>query len=717
MATYVQTDSPLAVTTPLGPDALLLVGFTGHEAVSHLFSFQLDLLAENRTAIAFDKLLGQSVTVRLAVSDAENRFFNGICNRFSQGSRGDTFTSYRMEIVPQFWLLTRRAQSRIFHHMTVPDILKKVLTGLDVTYEIRGNFEPRDYCVQYRETDFNFACRLMEEEGIYYFFKHANGSHKMVLANTPQSHPAMPGNSTIIYEELGGGNRDDLRIFAWEKVQELRSGKVTLWDHCFELPHRHLEADKTILDSVPVGDVTHKLKVGGNDKLELYDYPGGYAQRFDGIDKGGGEQPAELAKIYSDNKRTVGLRMEEEALPSLAIQADSNVREVVSGYKFTLDRHFNADGDYVITSVAHTAAVSDYRSNGSGSFRYRNHFTCIPFALPYRPARTTPKPFVRGTQTAAVVGPKGEEIFCDKYSRVKVQFHWDRQGQNNADNSCWCRVATVWAGKKWGVIHIPRVGHEVIVAFQEGDPDQPIIIGSVYNADHMPPTDLPKSRMVSGLRSNSTPGGGGYNGLIFDDTKGKEIITLHGQYDMSTTIEHDNTILIKNDEKATVQGNRTETVVKKETITIAGGREEHVDKGEKITVTGGREENADGGEKITIKDGRKENVTGDEDITIDGGQKIKITGARQEEVNGGEKVKITGDAAHEVTGALLIHSTGKLTGIGDGDVGVKGPNVTVQADSGCNIIGGSKLVLSGPGGSIVIDGSGVTIQGTVVNIN
>src|SRR5262249_4063551 len=200
---------------------------------------------------------------------------------------------------------TRRAQSRIFQRMSVADILKKVLEGLDVSYEIQGNFEKRDYCVQYRETDFNFACRLMEEEGIYYYFKHANGSHKLVLANTPQSHPALPGNSTIIYEELGGGNREDQRIFGWEKVQELRSGKVTLWDHCFELPHKHLEADKTVLDTVAVGEVTHKLKVGGNDKLEIYDYPGEYAQRFDGIDRGGGEQSAEVQKIYTDNKRTV----------------------------------------------------------------------------------------------------------------------------------------------------------------------------------------------------------------------------------------------------------------------------------------------------------------------------------------------------------------------------------------------------------------------------
>ena len=230
----------------------------------------------------------------------------------------------------------------------------------------RGPFIPRDFCVQYRETDFNFASRLMEEEGIYYFFKHNSDGHQMVVANTPQSHPDLPNTSKIIYEDVQGGKREEDRIYEWEKVQELRSGKYTLWDHCFELPHKHLEAEANILDSIQVGRVSHKLKVGGNDKLEIYDYPGEYAQRFDGIQPGGGDRAGDLQKIFQDNRRTTDIRIQEEAVPGLVIQGASNCRHFVSGYKFTLQKHFNADGQYVLTSVEHSARqAGEYRSDGA----------------------------------------------------------------------------------------------------------------------------------------------------------------------------------------------------------------------------------------------------------------------------------------------------------------------------------------------------------------
>src|SRR5262245_5311819 len=273
MAKYTQANRPMEVTTPLGKDALLITGFSATEAISQLFEFHVDVLAENTTEVAFDKLLGQKVSVRLNIPGGKERFFSGICNRVSQGKRDDDFTGYRLVVVPQLWLLTKRAQSRIFQHINVPDILKKVFDGLDVSYEIQGKFEERDYCVQYRETDFNFASRLMEEEGIYYYFKHASDSHKLVVANTPQNHADMPEASTLIFEQIMGGNRAEDRIFDWAKVQELRSGKYTLWDHCFELPHKHLAADKAILNDVQVGTVSHKQKLGANEKLEIYDYP------------------------------------------------------------------------------------------------------------------------------------------------------------------------------------------------------------------------------------------------------------------------------------------------------------------------------------------------------------------------------------------------------------------------------------------------------------
>ncbi|MGB9178284.1 MAG: type VI secretion system tip protein TssI/VgrG, partial [Pyrinomonadaceae bacterium] len=488
MAKYSQANRPMAVTTPLGPDALLLTGFTGQEAISRLFNFQLDLLAENNQDVAFDRLLGQKISVRLSQPNGKQRYFSGICARVSQGLRDQIFTSYRVEVVPQFWLLTHRAQSRIFQHISVHDILKKVLAGLDVAYELQGTFEPRDFCVQYRETDFNFASRLMEEEGIFYFFRHTADGHQMVIANTPQAHKEVPEFSSINFDTVQGGTRtegeaEEERVYEWMKVQELRSGKYTLWDHCFELPHKHLEAERPIQDSLEVGTVTHKLKVGENDKLEIYDFPGEYAQRFDGVSRSGGDQASELQKIFKDNKRTTEIRMQEESAAGVVIQGAGGVRAFVSGFKFTLNRHFNANGKYLLTSIQHSANISgDYRSGDGGQFFYQNSFTCIPLALPFRPARITPKPVVQGTQTAVVVGPAGEEIFTDKYGRVKVQFHWDREGKNDADSSCWVRVGQFWAGKRWGAFFWPRIGQEVIVDYLEGDPDQPIIVGSVYNA-------------------------------------------------------------------------------------------------------------------------------------------------------------------------------------------------------------------------------------------
>jgi type VI secretion system secreted protein VgrG len=688
---------PVSVTTPLGPDVLLLVGFKGHEGLSELFSFELNLLAESRKEIAFDKLLGQSITIQLALAGGKTRPFSGICKRISQGEQDGTFTSYRMEIVPQFWLLTKRSQSRIFQHLSVPDILKKVLDGLDVTSEIQGTFQPRDYCVQYRESDFDFASRLMEEEGIYYFFKHSDGGHKMVLANTPASHPDMPSHAKIIFETMTAGNALEDRIFTWEKAQELRSGKVTLWDHSFELPHKHLEADQAIQDSVSVGKATHKLKVAGNDKLEIYDFPGAYAQRFDGIDKGGGEQAAELQKIFQDNKRTVGLRMQQEAVEGLTIGGTSSCRHLVSGHKFALERHYNGDGSYVVTRVEHTGKSVEYRSNDGEAFHYQNTFTCIPLAVPYRPQRTTPKPTVLGSQTAVVVGPAGEEIFCDKYGRVKVQFHWDREGKYNADSSCWIRVSTIWAGKGWGITNVPRIGHEVIVDFMEGDPDQPIIIGSVHNADHMPTGSLPKEKMVSGLKSNSTPGGGGYNGLVFNDTKGKEKISLHGQYDMDTKIEHDDTQHVVNNRKINVDGTFDETIKGNTTIKISEGTYSH----DVAAKTADYHVLA----KLTEKydDNQETKVAGDLTITV-----------------GGKGGHITISATEEIT---LVTGASKLNMKKDGSIELSGKNLAIKGSESVNI-GGNSITSEATAdnntkGAIVLSSAtgNNTVRGAMVMLN
>lgn len=711
----------ISVQTPLGPDVLFLSGFRGREQISQPFHFQLELLAENRQKIAFDKLLGQKVTIAILLPDgAAKRCWNGICNSIAEVGRDSTFTSYRMEMVPQLWLLSRRLQSRIFQHISVPDILKKVLAGLDFKVELQGTFEPRDYCVQYRESDFAFASRLMEEEGIFYFFRHADGAHQMVLGNSAVTHPAVMFSEKAVYEELEGGNRPDMRVVRWEKSQELRSGKVTLWDHCFELPGQHLDSERPIMDAVEVGKVSHKLKLPTNDGLEIYEYPGGFAGRFDGIDPGGGERPADLQKIFKDSKRTVAIRMEEEAAKAITIRGASNCRQFMAGHKFALERHFNADGPYVLTSVEHSASFSAASSGKDDGVVYNNHFTCIPLGLPFRPPQSTPRPKVAGLQTATVVGPPGEEIYTDKYSRVKVQFPWDRQGKYDDNSSCWIRVATIWAGKGYGVIHIPRIGQEVVVDFMEGDPDQPIIVGSVYNAEQMPPTNLPANRMHSGLRSASYPGSAGYNGMICDDTKGTELVQVHGQFDMDTTIEHDLREHVLNDRSRDVTNNETVKVGVDQSYTIGSNRTISV--GANHTETIGSNMTISVGSNLTetVAINYAETVGAAMELTVGavmllsvGAAMMQTIGAAyalnvgsifKESVGGAKSVSIGGALSEKVAAAHVDTVGGPMT--------VKAAKILLNAKSEIVLKTGSASITMKSGGAITIKGTDITVKGS-----
>lgn len=478
-----QGERVLTVTTPLGPNVFTLAGLSGREEISRLFSFQLDLLSENGNDAPLDQLVGQPTTIELALPGGGSRFFSGIASRVSQGARGARLTSYRAEIVPRLWLLTRTQQSRIFANRTVPEIVRLVLGDLSgVEMRLVGNYQARDYCVQYRESDFDFVSRLMEEEGIFYYFTHTQGGHTMVLADTPAGVSEIPGPRVVAFDTTGSGKTPAQAVFSWEKTQELRAGKVTLRDYNFQLPDNAVEGTAMIRESVRAGQVTHMLRIAGNDGLELYDYPGGYAQRFDGIDPGGGEQPGELQKIFAAAQRTAAIRMDEEALASLTIDGASNCRGFTSGHRFTLEQHPNGDGAYVITRVEHTIRVKDPDA-GERGLQYENRFTCIPEALPFGPPRLTPRPVIPGTQPAVVVGPPGQEIFTDKYGRVKVQFQWDRQG----DSSCWIRVAQPLSGADRGVFWLPEVDDEVLVAFEQGDPDRPYVLGTLFNPRRLPP--------------------------------------------------------------------------------------------------------------------------------------------------------------------------------------------------------------------------------------
>jgi type VI secretion system secreted protein VgrG len=579
---FTQANRPLAVIVEgLKPDDLLLVDFTGEEAVSTLFRYRLHVLAENPAQVPFEKVLGKTVTVELELPNSkrpreQKRTFQGICQRVTQGETDDRFTHFWLDVVPAVWRLTKIARSRVFQHVAVPAILSELFKGVDPdgSSSVQDTLlpqekQPRDYCVQYRESDFNFAARLMAEEGFQYYFRQAS------YADAGKDHPfhtilvkgdarsvvdwinEKEQNSEVPYNKAGGEPTDPLGLISsCQKVQELRAGKVTLHDHTFELPQSDLEAIRPTPSEVVVGKATHKLN-GVNTGMELYDYPGQYAKRFDGIDRGGGEQPKEIGKVYDEAKRVAGLRMEQEATAAVLIHGESTCRQFTAGYLFRvapagkLEAQAQADGAYRLTSVRHEFGLpGGYTTGDNKGFYYHNTFTCAPAALPYRPPRSVPKPVIAGTQTAVVVGPKQGEVYTDKYGRVKVQFFWDRAGKKDLDSSCWVRVAQVWAGQGWGAHFWPRVGQEVVVAFEEGDPDQPIIVGSVYNAENTLPYDWPKNQTRSGIKTRSTPQGKPTNGneIRFEDKKGAEELYVQAEQQLN--------VLVKGDENRRVCGDR-----------------------------------------------------------------------------------------------------------------------------------------------------------------
>jgi type VI secretion system secreted protein VgrG len=576
----------MSIATPLGKDYLLINRFTAHEGLSQLFSFDIELLHEENevsfspTTVDPHSLIGQAVTIYIQAPDGSQREFTGMVNKFSQGNRDVRFSYYYISVVPHVWLLTQKSQSRIFQQISVPDILRKVFNSFQVKYELQETYEPRNYCVQYRETDFDFASRLMEEEGIFYFFEHKDGQHQMIIADTPQSHRDCPGKSTIPFFVNVGSNENFIgAVSTFLSDYKMQTGKVTLWDYNFQLPTNRLDLEQP-----------SRFSFGDSQKLELYDYPGGYARKYDGIDKGGGEQSGELNKVFNDRQSTVKKMMESLDAQVTTATANSDCCSISAGYRFTLSNHPNAEANkmYTILTATHEAEQNpSYVSNEGATDPYTNSFTCILHgagAPGFRPPRRTPKPIVQGSQTAVVVGPSGEEIFTDKYGRVKVQLHWDRDGQVNEASSCWVRVAQTWAGNKWGTMFIPRIGMEVLVHFLEGDPDQPIITGCVYNPQAMPPYTLPDEKTKSTIKTNSSKGGGGFNEFRFEDKKGSEQIFIHAEKDQDIRVKNDCKELIKHDRHLIVENDQYEKVKKDKHLHVQGDHNEKVDSTMSLTV-------------------------------------------------------------------------------------------------------------------------------------
>lgn len=538
MADFVQSDRPLTITTPLGPDALLVAGFRGREAISELFAFEFHLLAPvANPPVALDNLLGWTVTadVNPVTAGGSPRKITGVVTSVRQAHRDKEFTHLHATVRPAWWYATLRTNSRTFQQLTVVDIVKDVLGPFGaIETRLTTTYPQRDFTCQYQETDFAFASRLLEEEGIFYSFKHEDGTLTLVLADTLVNAPEADLPGPLRYEPEAGPSvaGREYRAWSWAKTQTVCPTAVTTWDATFELFRQNLASDANPPATAKAGEVTHRLSPDAVGAVPVFLHDGDSAKRFDGVAPGGGAQPGNLQGVYDDARRTSRIRAEAYAAGAVRISGEGNCPALVPGTTFGLSGHYDADGTYLVTAVEHEADFrGTYRAGEAGTATYKNTFEAGPPNVLPRPARKTPRPRVGGPLTAVVTGPSGQEIFVDKYGRVKLQFLWDRLGKFDANSSCWVRCSQLWAGKQWGAFFWPRVGMEVVVQFEDGDPDRPLVTGCVYNSTNMPPTTLPGESSVAGIKSLIVQGNpaANFNAIYIHDTPGVEYIQMHSE--------------------------------------------------------------------------------------------------------------------------------------------------------------------------------------------
>lgn len=502
--------------TPLGENTLVLSRFHAQEAISENFEVTIDALSEEED-VNFDTAIGRACLVTLNTHKDAKRYFNGILVAAQWTGIREGLYSYRLVLRPWLWLLSHTADCRFFQEMTAPDIIRKVFNEAgfsDFQFKTTQNYPKMEYCVQYRETDFSFVSRLMEEHGLYYFYKHSEDKHILVIADAMSGHDPVPDASLPFIPLTGAYARDREHIQQWTSERRFRSGKFVVNDYDFEKPSAALKAERQGSESYEKA------------KMEVYDYPGRYKEA---------DQGETFAKV----------RLEAEQAFDHRRLAAGDAPNLAAGFKFTLkDHHRDSENvEYLAVRATHSITEQFYRATaGGGTDRaaYQGTYVLVATSRPYRAPLVTPKPVIHGIQTAKVVGEEGEEITVDKYGRIKVQFHWDRDKKQ----SCWIRVAEVFAGKSWGGVFHPRIGQEAVVDFLEGDPDRPLVVGVVYNGDNKVPYDLPGNKTISGWKTQSSKGGGGYNELIFEDKKGSELIRMHGEKDYDSTILNSSTVTI-----------------------------------------------------------------------------------------------------------------------------------------------------------------------------
>lgn len=698
--TLTQADRTLLVHTPLGDDALLLTSFSGEEQMSRLYRYSLQLVSHDPDIQPAD-IVGKAVGFEVQLADGSFRVFHGLVSRLAVGDSDSGMRNYTLEVVPWLWFLTRTADCRIFQNMSVPDIIKKIFSDLgftDFTMKTQADHPPWEYCVQYRETDFDFVSRLMEQEGIYYYFEHAKSKHTLVIADAKTAYFDCDENQ-VEHEYSYTGAAFEGRLLSWFKEYEFRPGKWAQTDYDFEKPSTSLMLNVATVINQP-----------GASKFEIYDYPGEY------VDMGYG-------------RALTDCRMAEEETPYAVISGTSTCKSFSPGGKFKIIKH-DVDSEknktYVLTSVQHSASDP----LGGGGSEYSNSFSCIPADVLFVPARITPKPTVKGPQTAVVVGPSGEEIYTDKYGRVKVQFHWDREGKKNENSSCWIRVAQNWAGKNWGIVFNPRIGQEVIVDFLEGDPDRPIIVGRVYNAEQMPPYRLPDEQTKSTIKSRSSKQGTAenFNELRFEDKKGQEEVYFHAEKDFNRVVENNDTLKVGFEDKD--KGNRKIEVFNNHTETIGaekcedGSRDTKVWNIDTLKVGAGEGKCSTGSQAISIwKDQTVEigasKKEGNQTMTIWNNQTLTVGKSGSD---GSQTVKIYKDRTVQLdTGNddLKIDTGNQTTTIAKGNqtTTIKQGNQTTKLSLGkAETDAMTSIELKVGSNSIKIEQSGITIKGVMVKI-
>jgi type VI secretion system secreted protein VgrG len=734
---------PITLQSALPPEDLRFESMTASAGLSVLGEAQLGLISE-KPDLKPEDLLGTPMTVTVALREGAKRHFNGYVTRFGVGARRGRYFGYQATVRPWLWFLTRTSDCRIFQEMSVPDIVKKVFGDhgiADFELKLFRSYRKWTYCVQYRESDYNFVARLLEHEGIYWYFEHTDSAHKLVLVDSQSAHDATPGFEALPYfENVREVPPDTDYVSRWSFAREVKTGQVVTTSYDFERPSTSLLAQKKKQRAYEMSD------------YEQFDFQGDYTQADDGTH-------------WADN------RMDELQSRFELLRGASNAQGLCSGHLLELKRHPREDqnAEYLVTAESVQAHQATGESGGAHAFTC--DFSAIPSAQQFRPPRRTPKPFVQGPQTAVVVGPAGDEIFTDKYGRVKVQFHWDRYGNKDDKSSCWVRVSHPWAGKNFGVVQIPRIGQEVVVDFLEGDPDQPLITGRIYNAEQMPPWDLPANATQSGILTRSSKGGayGNANAIRFEDKKGSEQLWIHAEKNQDIEVEndethsvgHDRTKTIGNDETTHVKHDRTETVDNNETITIGVDRSEKVGSNETISIGVDRTEDVGSNETITIGSDRSVTVGAsetktvalqrthtvgvNETITVGAAQEITIGGLQvvtigavqttnigaSQSISVGAGQTVTIGAAHGVKvgaarsiecGAVLSTKVGadesravtggRSTQVGKDDALKVAKNLVIDAGDSVTIKTGSASISMKKDGTITIKGKDITIDGS-----